>query len=169
MSELLNFLTLDNLKQTTGLMIESPSLISRRIKMPFRWLWGSGRYKAIWKVRLMLDSDYESRVMRSDSSRHVLTQLKAVADPWQEPGGPAASLLIFRPNSGPKGRKKFFGDRVPRLSQGLDDPGPPSYVKVWIRQCQRHFEFHADEQIKHLQIQLAWFLVLVLSFGAGEE
>ena len=84
-------------------------------------------------------------------------------------GGPAASLLIFRPNSGPKGRKTFFGDRAPRLSQGLDDPGPPPYVKVWIRHCQRHFEFREDEQIKHLQIQLAWLLVLVLSFGAGEE
>ena len=96
-----------------------------------------------------------------DSSRHVLTQLKAVADPGQEPGGPAASLLIFRPNSGPKGRKTIFGDRAPRLSQGLDDPGPPPYLKVWIRQCQRHFEFHEDEQIKHLHIQLAWFLVVV--------
>ena len=46
---------------------------------------------------------------------------------------------------------------------------PPPYLKVWIRHYQRHFEFREDEQIKHLQIQLAWFLVLVLSFGAGQE
>ena len=35
------------------------------------------------------------------------------------PGGPAPFPLIFRPNLGPKGRKKcFFGDRFP-LSEGL--------------------------------------------------
>ena len=41
-----------------------------------------------------------------------------VADPGEGPGGPAP--LIFKPNLGPKGRKKkFSGDRPP-LSQGLD-------------------------------------------------
>ena len=74
-------------------------------------------------------------------------------------------LLSFRPNLWPKGRKKFFGHRTPRLPQGLDDPGPPPYLKVWIRHYQRHFEFH--EQIKHLQIQLAWLLVLVKVFWGG--
>ena len=65
-----------------------------------------------------------------------------------------------------EGSKKIFGHRTPRLPQGLDDPGPPPYLKVWIRHYQRHFEFH--EQIKHLQIQLAWFLVLVkVVWGGG--
>ena len=65
-------------------------------------------------------------------------------DQWQiqgrDPGGPP--FLIFRPNWGPKGRKKFFGDRPPApLSQFLDDqpphqlspPPPSSYLKAWIR------------------------------------
>ena len=39
-----------------------------------------------------------------------------MADPGEDP-------LIFRPNLGPKGRKKCFGDR-PRLSQSLDDCPP---------------------------------------------
>ena len=49
--------------------------------------------------------------------------------------------LIFRPNWGPKGRKKFLGDRLPPpSSQFLDDqppqqppPSPSPYLKVWIR------------------------------------
>ena len=44
--------------------------------------------------------------------------------------------LIFRPNWGPKGPKKIFGDRPPSLSQGLDDCAPPPrpapYQTVWI-------------------------------------
>ena len=49
-------------------------------------------------------------------------------------GGSASPPLIFRPDWGPKGRKKFFGDRPPPpppppptpLSQGLDDRSPLS-------------------------------------------
>ena len=53
-----------------------------------------------------------------------------VADPGEGPGG-AASPLIFRLNWGPKDPKKvfqnFLGDRLPHLSQGMDDrPTPPS-------------------------------------------
>ena len=36
------------------------------------------------------------------------------------PGDPSLPP-IFRPNWGPNGRKKFFGDWAPPLSQGLDD------------------------------------------------
>ena len=43
----------------------------------------------------MLDSDYKSRVMRLVKA--CAYQLKAVADPGEEPGVPAAPLLIFRP------------------------------------------------------------------------
>ena len=48
--------------------------------------------------------------------------------------------LTFRPNGGPKGEKRFFGDHPsrspspPPLSQGLDDRAP-LYLKVWIRHC----------------------------------
>ena len=51
-----------------------------------------------------------------------------------EPGSP----LIFKPNLGPKGGKKFFWDHPPPLSQGLDDRSPPRsppYLKIWIRYC----------------------------------
>ena len=44
----------------------------------------------------------------------------------------APPLLIFRPNWGPKGWKKFFWRLPPPpLSKGLDDRAPP-YLKVWI-------------------------------------
>ena len=35
------------------------------------------------------------------------------------------SPLVFRPNWGPKGRKKFFETVLPPASQGLDDRNPP--------------------------------------------
>ena len=62
-----------------------------------------------------------------------------LADPAGEgPGGVGTPLLIFRPNWGPKGRKKFFWDRPPLiLGSGWPSP-PPSphpYLKVWIRHC----------------------------------
>ena len=41
-------------------------------------------------------------------------------------GSGCPAPLIFRPKWGPKGGKKFFGDRPPPLYQGLDDrPTPP--------------------------------------------
>ena len=45
---------------------------------------------------------------------------------WILGRGPPPPPLILRPNGGPKGRKKFLGDRPP--------PSPP-YLKVWIRHC----------------------------------
>ena len=81
--------------------------------------------------------------------------------------GGAAPSLVLDQTYGRRVEKLFFGHRTPRLPQGLDDPGPPPYLKVWIRHYQRQFEFHEDEQIKHLQIQLAWFLVLVKVFWGG--
>ena len=61
-----------------------------------------------------------------------------VADPGEGPKGPGPSPLILRPKWGPNRRaeKKFFWDRHPPLSQGLDDDrAPPPYLKVWIRHC----------------------------------
>ena len=60
---------------------------------------------------------------------------------WNSSGGfwgghPAPP--IFRPDWGPEGRKKFFGDLTPALSQGLDDrpslpsSPPPPYLNFWI-------------------------------------
>ena len=44
-------------------------------------------------------------------------------------GGP--SPLIFRPNWGPKGRKKFFGDRSPLIQgSGWPSPLPPLFQGV---------------------------------------
>ena len=59
-----------------------------------------------------------------------------VADQEEGPGGPA-SPLFFDQNKARRAEKKFFGDRAPHLSQGLDDrrPPPPPYLKVWISHC----------------------------------
>ena len=48
-----------------------------------------------------------------------------VADPEEGSGGPASSLF-FDQNEARRAEKKFFGDRAPHLSQGLDDRRPPS-------------------------------------------
>ena len=162
MSELLNFLTLDNLKQTTGLMKESPLSISRWITMPFRWPWGSGRYKAIWKVRLMLDI----LLVKSHETRQGMCLPKHC---WIQGRGPwgAAAPSLFQTKLRSEGSEKIFWRPGSPLISGSEWPGPPPYLKVWIRQCQRQFEFHEDEQIKHLQIQLAWFLVLVKVVWGG--
>ena len=65
----------------------------------------------------------------------------AVADLGEVPGEPGLSL-IFGPNWGLKGQKKFFLETTPPppLSQGLDDQAPP-YLKVWIRHCMGHFSW----------------------------
>ena len=68
----------------------------------------------------------------------------AAADPG---GGCGDAPLIFRPNWGPKGRKRhFFCDRTSPLSQGLDDrpPSQPPYLKFWIR----HRFVHPNDPIK---------------------
>ena len=41
--------------------------------------------------------------------------------------------FIFRANWGPKGYKKFGGDRVPLFIKGSGWPGSPPYLKVWTR------------------------------------
>ena len=65
---------------------------------------------------------------------HFAVQWRIQGRGQGEPGSP----LIFKPNWGPKGRKKIF-DTIPPpppapLSQGLDDRSPP-YLKVWFRHC----------------------------------
>ena len=112
MSELLNFLTLDNLKQTTGLMKESPLSISRWITMPFRWPWGSGRYKTIWKVRVML----------WDSSRHVRVYPSIGGSRGGTRGGAAPSLVS----------DQTYGRRV---EKNFLDTGLPAYLRVWMTQA----------------------------------
>ena len=68
----------------------------------------------------------------------------AVADPGEGPGGPApppSPSLIFRPNWGPKGRKKIL-ETAP-LSQGLKP------ALVWTV-CERRNNF--KQQDKKLKI-----------------
>ena len=62
-----------------------------------------------------------------------------VMDPGEGPRG-TRPPLIFRPNWGSTGGKKFFGDRTsppPLLISGCGLPPPPPlpYLKVWIRHC----------------------------------
>ena len=78
----------------------------------------------------MLDSDYESRVMRLVKT--CAYQLKAAANPGEEPGGPAPRSLFLDQNKARRVEKKFL------------ETGLPAYLRVWIRHCQRHFEFHED-------------------------
>ena len=56
-----------------------------------------------------------------------------VADPEERPGGPA-SPLFFDQNEARRAEKKFFGDRAPHLSQGLDDPLPPPSLSEGLDQ-----------------------------------
>ena len=45
-------------------------------------------------------------------------------------------LFLNQTEVAPEGPKKFFGDRPPPLSQGLDDGvPPPPHLMVWIRYC----------------------------------
>lgn len=119
MSELLNFLTLDNLKQTTGLMKESPLSISRWITMPFRWPWGSGRYKAIWKVRLMLDI----LLVKSHETRQGMCLPKHC---WIQGRGPwgAAAPSLFQTKLRSEGSEKIFWRPGSPLISGSEWPGP---------------------------------------------
>ena len=58
-----------------------------------------------------------------------------MADPGEVPGGPPAPL-IFRPNWGPKGRKRFFFETAPSptpLYLRVWMTTSPAYLKVWIR------------------------------------
>ena len=55
----------------------------------------------------------------------------AVADLGEVPGW-APPHLIFRPNWGPKSRKKFFWRPPPALSQGLDDQAPLISGSGWL-------------------------------------
>ena len=67
-----------------------------------------------------------------------------LADPGEGTGGPAPPpALIFRPNWGPKGRKKIFWETGPSLISGSEFPPPPPpppiwYLKVWIRHCSQY-------------------------------
>ena len=54
-----------------------------------------------------------------------------------------------RPNWGPKGRKIFLRDRVPRLSQDLDDR-PPSLI------------WRAGSATGHVRLLLLWAIILKL-------
>ena len=64
---------------------------------------------------------FASKLLKDRADWERLT----VADPGERPAPPP---LIFGPNLGPKGRKKFFWRPPPLL---LDDRGP-HYLKVWI-------------------------------------
>ena len=60
-----------------------------------------------------------------EQSIEISVLIGAVADTGEGPGPPP---LIFRPNCGPKGRKKNF-ETAPLLALYLP------YLKVWIRHC----------------------------------
>ena len=58
-----------------------------------------------------------------------------MADPGDGPGPPPPPPppIIFQPNQGLKGRKKFLGDWAPPfLRVWITPPPPPPYLMVWI-------------------------------------
>ena len=58
-----------------------------------------------------------------------------MADPGDGPGGPAPPPLFLDQTEAQRAEKIFLGHRPAPLSQGLDDPPPPLYLKVWFRRC----------------------------------
>jgi len=67
-----------------------------------------------------------------EQSVEIPVLIGAVADPGEGPRPP----LIFRPNCGPKSRKKFFWDCPhPPFISGSGWLRPLPYLKVWIRHC----------------------------------
>ena len=80
------------------------------------------------------DKELGPRIQKPRSSWFPFHGPRPVADSGEEPGRPSPPH-IFRPNWGPKGRKKKFETATPPsppVSQGLDDRAPPS-LKVCIR------------------------------------
>ena len=74
-----------------------------------------------------------------------------MADPGEGPRGRGVRPLTLRPNRGPKGRKKFFGDRAPHLSKGL--PSPPSLIAgsgSVQGLCHREFADQGSFRLVHL-------------------
>ena len=65
----------------------------------------------------------------------VISTGNAVADPGEGPGGPDPRLFSVQAGARrAETEKKFFGDQPPPLSNGLEDPPPAPYLKVWIWQ-----------------------------------
>ena len=63
-------------------------------------------------------------------------ELDTVADPGEGPGGRS---LFLDQREARRTKKTLFGDPPPPppLSKGLDDRGPLTYLKVWIRHCRQ--------------------------------
>ena len=58
--------------------------------------------------------------------KSLVSAFTPVRNPGEGLGGSASPPLILRPDWGPKGRKKFFGDRPP------PPPPQPLYLRVWM-------------------------------------
>ena len=78
----------------------------------FEWVKSSDGHMTCWNINLTTKVNEK-------------IEKKAVADRGEgSGGGGGGGGLIFKTNWGLEGRKKFFGDRPPSLSQGLNDLAP---------------------------------------------
>ena len=81
-------------------------------------------YSNYWKLK----EHIILRMMFIHRHRH-----RPVVNPGEGPSGPSPSFN-FGLNWGRRAKKNFLGDCPPPLSKG-GGPGPPPYLKVWIRHC----------------------------------
>ena len=100
--------------------------------------WGCHGFHPLHHLIVPLAWDNLQPVIKNNSIKPL-----PVADPGEGSRG-----LIFRPNWGPKGRKKVFtATAPPPLPNGLDDR--PPYFKVWIRQLLLSFSERGQVQVQN--------------------
>ena len=99
-------------------------------------------FKSTFAVNVFLNCSLFIMLCKLQSQSKLLGHF---AVQWRIQGrgpGEPGSLLIFKPNWGPKGRKKFF-DTIPPpppyVRVWMTAPPPPTrstpYLKVWFRHC----------------------------------
>ena len=109
-------------------------------------LWGSAYLYGLYKGVPPCPSSRVDRFLLTSPSQKLKRSWKGLQFriPGWRPGGPVP--LIFRPNGGTKGRKKFFVAPPPP-----PPPPPPPYLKVWIWQWSIWKTLHVDTNYYELR------------------
>jgi len=130
----------------------------RLYQMQRRGSWSSGYSKQIAvKKKTRRISQATNRLSTCKTEKKALQQNLQEQNhfQWRIQGRGPTPHLIFRPNRGPKSRKKFFGDRAPPLSKGLDHapPSPPPSLSqgldpAFTLHFVTHYQYHQFLAIK---------------------
>ena len=81
-------------------------------------------------IQVLLKKKSGTQYLKTGDPQRGVLNSRPVADPGEGPGGPGPPL-IFTPNWGPKGGKKFFWDRAPPFVRvWMTGPPPPSPL-IW--------------------------------------